>query len=401
MKKVISMLMSMIMVISLTAVMPSSAATYFTNSSMVAAIPVEFGKSYTIDYGTDTSYGTDYYVKVTAPSRGYITIDCERPILNQQYQNMKLYVYDARGTEIARQTTNTATSKNVTFRVALNKGTYYINIVNDYINWDDEYIKVSFNVGFTASNYCEIEPNDGVVTATSISMGITYTGFIEPNSSYYDYYKFVVPTTRKVRISIGNYASLKNTTTGSTYFYLFKSTDTYETSLDYYHGGYDYNSDVYKFNTLNKTMNVTNTGVGYIDKYLTAGTYYLKVSSYHKFNDAYTVNVSNLPTTTVTTNKSNKPDQVTGLKFKKGGKQTAKVAWKKVKGAKGYQVKWATNKKFKKAKKKLTKKKKITLKNLKKNKYFVKVRAYKVVKGKKVYGKFSKPIKLVRTTIRL
>lgn len=401
MKKVISMLMSMIMVISLTAVMPSSAVT-FTNSSMATAIPVELGKSYTIDYGNDTSYGTDYYVKVTVPSRGYITINCERPILNQQYEDMKLYVYDARGTEIAKQTTNTATSKNLTFRVALNKGTYYINIVNGYINWDDEYVKISYNVGFTASNYCEIEPNDGVVTATAISMGTTYTGFIEPNSSYYDYYKFTVPTTRKVRISIGNYSLLKNTANGSTYFYLFKSTDTSEYSLDYYHGGYDYNSDVYKFNSANRTINVTNTGVGYIDKYLTAGTYYLKVSSYHDFNDAYTVNISNLPTTTVTTTKkSNKLAQVKNLKFKKGGKKTAKIAWSKVKGAKGYQVQWATNKKFKKAKKKFTKKKTITLKNLNKNKYYVRVRAYKVVKGKKVYGKFSTTKKLVRTTIRL
>lgn len=77
-------------------------------------------------------------------------------------------------------------------------------------------------------------------------------------------------------------------------------------------------------------------------------------------------------------------------------KKQSKVTWKKVTGASGYQVKWADNKKFKKANKKFTKKNKITLKKLKKKKYYVKVRAYKVVDGEKVYGKYSKTVKLVR-----
>ena len=402
MKRVISILMSVVMVISLTATMPSSAAD-FTNSSILTAIPVSFGKNYTISYAGDMSYQADYYVKVTVPSRGYITINCERPVVDQQFEDMNLYVYDTRGTEIAKQTTNIQASKNLTLKLALNKGTYYINIVNDFLNFSDVAFTSSFNIAFTANNYCEIEPNNGVVTATSMTYGKTYTGFVEPDSSYYDYYKFVVPSARKVRITIGNYASLKNTATGSTYFDLFKSTDTSEYSLEYYNGGYVYKSPVYEFNTAHKTVNITNSGSGYIDKYLTAGTYYFKVSSFHDFNDAYTVNISNMPTTSAakTTKKSSKPAQVKKLKLKKGGKKTAKVSWSKVKGAKGYQVQWATNKKFKKAKKKFTKKKTITLKKLKKNKYYVRVRAYKVVKGKKVYGKYSKILKLTRITIRI
>ena len=50
----------------------------------------------------------------------------------------------------------------------------------------------------------------------------------------------------------------------------------------------------------------------------------------------------------------------------------------------------STSKKFKKAKVKNYKKAKFTIKKLKANKkYFIRVRAYKVVNGKVYYGKWS------------
>lgn len=92
--------------------------------------------------------------------------------------------------------------------------------------------------------------------------------------------------------------------------------------------------------------------------------------------------------------KVQKPGRVTirSLKNKKGKKAVLK--WKKVSGAKGYQVAYGTNKKLKKATKKITKKTGITLKKLKKKKYYVKVRAYSIKNGKKVYGKWSKTKKV-------
>ena len=64
---------------------------------------------------------------------------------------------------------------------------------------------------------------------------------------------------------------------------------------------------------------------------------------------------------------------------------------KKVTGANGYQLVYATNKKFTKNKKTLTLKSTTkTISKLKKGTtYYVKVRAYKVSNGKKVYGKYS------------
>ena len=72
-----------------------------------------------------------------------------------------------------------------------------------------------------------------------------------------------------------------------------------------------------------------------------------------------------------------------------------KLIVKKVTNATGYEFKYSTNKKFKKklTKTKLNSKNVILLKKLKsKKKYFIKVRAYTTVNGKKIYGKWSKRI---------
>lgn len=75
---------------------------------------------------------------------------------------------------------------------------------------------------------------------------------------------------------------------------------------------------------------------------------------------------------------------------KKGRK--VKLIWNKVDNAKGYQIIYARNKKFTKGKKLIfTKKRKYTIKKLKKNKtYYFKVRAYKGKKNARLYGRYSK-----------
>ncbi len=79
--------------------------------------------------------------------------------------------------------------------------------------------------------------------------------------------------------------------------------------------------------------------------------------------------------------------------LKSSGKSTATVKWKTVSGASGYQIQYSTSKKLKSAKSVSVKKGKTvkaTLKKLKsKKKYYVRVRAYKTVNGKKLYGAWS------------
>ena len=89
------------------------------------------------------------------------------------------------------------------------------------------------------------------------------------------------------------------------------------------------------------------------------------------------------------------------IKKVKAAKKAVSVQWKKIGGVKGYQVQVATDKKFKKNKKTVTIKKqkttKTTVKKLKaKKKYYVRIRTYKTVNGKKVYSAWSK-VKSVKT----
>ena len=86
-----------------------------------------------------------------------------------------------------------------------------------------------------------------------------------------------------------------------------------------------------------------------------------------------------------------KPGKVTIKSAKNVKKKTVVVKYKKATNAKGYQVWWATSKKFKKAKKKFTKNTNYKIKKLKKRKkYYIKVRAYNLNGKTKVYGAFSK-----------
>ena len=102
-----------------------------------------------------------------------------------------------------------------------------------------------------------------------------------------------------------------------------------------------------------------------------------------------------------TTTKAVAKPKAAKFKKVKGSKKAIALTWAKVKGVKGYQIQVATDKKFKKNKKTVTIKKqkttKTTVKKLKaKKKYFVRIRTYKTVNGKKVYSSWSKA-KTVKT----
>ncbi len=80
------------------------------------------------------------------------------------------------------------------------------------------------------------------------------------------------------------------------------------------------------------------------------------------------------------------------------GKKSFTARWKRVKGVDGYQIRYSTSKKFKKKKTVTVKKAKTVkrkVKNLRAKKvYYVKIRAYKVINGKKQFSKWSKAKKV-------
>lgn len=100
-----------------------------------------------------------------------------------------------------------------------------------------------------------------------------------------------------------------------------------------------------------------------------------------------------------TTTATKEPKRVDIIKLTSPKRKTIKIKWKKIKEVTGYQIQVARNARFSKGKKTVyiqnnkTTSKKIT-KLAKKKKYFVRMRAYKKVNGKKVYGVWSKVKKI-------
>ena len=120
-------------------------------------------------------------------------------------------------------------------------------------------------------------------------------------------------------------------------------------------------------------------------------------------NSGSSVSASNTTETKPNQTQNNSTTSTQKLSIKKlvSKKKALVVYWNKIANVSGYQIQVATDKKFKKNKKTVTVAKqnasKKTVKKLKaKKKYYVRVRAYKTVNGKKSYGKWSK-IKSVKT----
>lgn len=98
-----------------------------------------------------------------------------------------------------------------------------------------------------------------------------------------------------------------------------------------------------------------------------------------------------IDTTTATTKSIETKVSKTKIRKLTAGKKKVKISWKKIKGVKGYQVKISKQKNFKKSITKNVKVTKITIKKLKsKQKYYVKVRSYKIISGAKKYSDWSK-----------
>lgn len=135
-----------------------------------------------------------------------------------------------------------------------------------------------------------------------------------------------------------------------------------------------------------KTVTTTKTSYSF-QKLSMVTTYKISVTAYKTIDGKKVYSTVSKTITTATA-----PAKVTLSKVTAGTK-SATAAWKSVSGASGYEVMYSTSSKFKSAKTATIKKgssKKTTIKKLKKGKkYYFKVRAYKTVDGKKVYGAWS------------
>lgn len=399
-KKIFGLITTIVMAVSLVGVLPVSADEYVNYKPTLATngqwVDGHIGYS---DEENEFDYHPIYIstagkLTITMLSLGNLRFE----ILDSDYNYIDSYSsYNA----------SDSNPENMTFCAWLEKGTYYVMVTEYYSSeYSGDYrIKASF----TSANSNEIEPNDTYLQAQPVENGSTITGIFAKGKYYYGEYEY----------NYDKYDFYKITLTERTkYSFYLTSYDSHSRSVSIDFTLYDNN--LYEINrSVDYDYHSDNT-IRYICT-LNAGTYYVRLSGYVnckyilKFNTAApvsssstTTQSSNLANSLKNNNSSNsnintssmrivKPAKVTNVKIKTGN-QTAKITWKKVSGSTGYQVKYSTGKKFKKAKTKtkITNKRTIKLKNLTKKKYFVKVRAYKTVNSKKVYGTWSKVLKLYR-----
>lgn len=376
-----------------------SAFSVSADNTIQTADKIEFNTEYGIEYEKTSDYQANHFVKFTTPSNGIVTVNCDKPVINDENGNMSFTFYNSKSDEIAKYINPVNDNNSIVFNIALKAGTYYLNIQNDFPPAqleNDETVDASFTLAFTKKDYCEFEPNNTRMMATPIMFDKTYSAYIEPGNTAYDYYAITVNASTKVRINIGNYKALISNDVGGDVSFK-KLTDKVASALTSYAGD-TYGTQSYNFNSANTSMKA-NGNTYYIDKQLDKGTYYLIIenSSTCTNNLAYSVTANALKTTVNKTDSKTssvkatkasgtkqitaiqtKPAKVTKLKLKTKGKKKIVVSWKSVKGAKGYQIQMSKSKTFKyKVVNSKIKTTKVIIKKLKSKKtYWVRVRAY-------------------------
>ena len=315
------------------------------NDSKLYANTIGFGQQYNghIAYDNDV----DYY-KFTLPCSAKVDLS-----ITNYIDDCEVVMSDDNGNNIIEKNCgkqNSKVNKDIkNYSTYLSAGTYYIKFSEYY----SEYGNYSFALNYTSSPESFPESysknDDTLATANKISLNKTYYGQFAFNDI--DYYKFKLTSKKSVTVTVNASSILE--------YKILDKNGNYVKSL-YTNGG--------------------KTEKDIVD--LSKGTYYFAVYSGDYQNYKFKLSIPTKPAKA----KLNK------LKASKGGK--IKATWAKTKGASGYQLSYSKSKSFKKVIATKTvngsKKTSYTGKNFTKGKkYYVRVRAYKKVNGKKVYGSWS------------
>lgn len=358
-KRLLMMAIMLVMVLGFAGTKVCAAESTLTTKEISSAINADIGKNYTVTW----KYGVPNVNKITLNKKGLLTISASK-VTNKTLGmlDMNAAVYDVNG-KIVWECRDEEDNSTPSFYVGLNAGTYYVVVESSYVSYAEGMV-TTYSFGFAANQYVEAENNNTKKTATPIKTDVTYTGYLgsgfsltDNNTDGYDVYKVKLVKGKKYRL-------VSTATKGTTI------SKWCEKSIDV--------DDIFKSYS---------AGEDYVAPY--TGDYYVCVWNYSNEQYKYTIQmrtVSNYPSKTSITSLTR-------------GKKSFVVKWKKVKCS-GYQIQYADNKKMKKAVTKTIKKSgtvKYQAKKLKaKKKYYVRVRAYKTVKGKKYYSGWSK-IKSVTT----
>lgn len=382
------------------------------NDGYLNADEIQLNSTY---YGSTLSgykYEEDYY-KFTIYNDGVVSVKFTNPLQGDTEDYWKLYLYNDAYKEIYSRNLYGNYDNINTPEIGLAAGTYYVNITSsdDYhANSTDTY---SLCVNYMQSNEWEKEFNDNYLSADHIEIGSVYYGSIISGYNYEsDYYQLIVNYS-------GNYSIDMETV------FLNDSDDYWNMCL--YDSSYDQIGKISVYGNETKHS---------IVKYLSTGTYYIKIISSDDFRakstDTYSIKVSSATLADVQENCSHdySYETISSTYFSRGyviytcskcgnsyvsgykeklklnsphistsssyvRKRKAKLVWSSVSDASGYQVRYSTKRDFKKDVKKLKVKRKTqkAIKSLKKNKkYYVQIRAYIKSGSKIAYSTWSNSV---------
>ncbi len=344
--------------------------------------------------------GLDYF-KMELPSAGDLKFE-----VTSYMTRWGIRIYDSAYASVAGNTLSWQSDSEIgigTYRYQLDKGTYYIRCMGNWWDYNDPNYtgKYNFTSTFTSAGVNHAEPNNTIQQPADIQVGSQVKGHLAENNGL-DYFKVTLDKTGK-------------------YSFPF-SFEIARLGLRIY--------DAQQKSVGGATMNWnegTGLGVAAPEFDLEAGTYYLRVmGNWWDYADAnylgrydFTVTykdesaILNPPTPTPTQAprqtakpsddkpspkkvKVSKPKAPVLKKVKNVRGRRMQANLKRVSGANGYEIRVATNRKFRKAQKSTTSSTVFSFYNLKRRTYFVSVRAYKYGDGgKRVYSKWSK-VKKVR-----
>lgn len=317
-----------------------------SNNDIRTANSIAFGNLYTAQLAANDH--TDFF-RFEFGESGTVAFVGEGDIRTIDY-----IIYDAIGNKLYH---DSKSRDSVTNRATLNtnyylqKGTYFLEISDTY-NYNTGVIPFRLLFASAGETFGETGADDTIQGANPIKYNINYSGQLAVNHNDKDYYAFTVSGNKVVAVDF-----VSEMTNGEVNIY-----DTSGKSQGYMN--------------FNSTANITKSDIWQ----LSSGTYYLCVSSNNKCGN-YSFKISTVSV----------PKKVTLSSVKSKKKRKMTVKWKKVSGANGYEMQYAYGKTFYYPHTYTVKGKSKTIGGLtSKNRYYVRVRAYKLIGNNKIYGAWSK-----------
>lgn len=188
-----------------------------TGTTMAHPFNATFGSKHTASWTKDTN-NVFFYSKVTINETGLLKMTFSKPFDSDgEYGRLMITVSDEDGEPLWSSDTykmNESASPNYKFNVGLKPGSYFVSIVPKFYVRSG-LITTDFVYEFEANPYVEIEPNSSTATATQLEKGIFYSATLGNGGGDYgrnNFFKIKLKKNSSYRLVFDNYGEIDETT---------------------------------------------------------------------------------------------------------------------------------------------------------------------------------------------